>query len=1497
MSSVYLNANSPSVKTAVQRRKSGRALGVLLLAFLFATLSIMGTYSPPSQASADDDGGFIKRFACWFDEGTIPRKIYQTTQTSDLQFALLSKSAIGTGTDNVSNGLNSVLNYINRAQGEQYTYEKRNEIILGEAKLDEEESGDPAKWNKGRETLNPFDRFGVAGLRFSSYGGEWKHLFIDACANENLGSPNGGEQPLTPTGPTSEFTLVNINIRDERGFSKVIDNVTSNVPTTIDVFGMQEIGQNITGKMPGYTITANPAAPRQVIASNNSTVGPPIATGAKRIKPAQPTGHKWVREARDAIWATYASGFTVISTHFPVCIGNKVTCSRDAAHRTAMAGLMELVEEKQASGPVFITGDFNDGSHQDNYIHQTFQAAGYPHDEGSDAHPNHTFYPQGSSVINSGRISKAAANAGVPTEGVDHAGGVGWGTYSVASSGANAAATTTVATFNILGAGHTDGPNANRPGFPTWSVRLQNAFSKMESSGVTVAGLQEVHGAQSNAIKSNSRYKSQWGMYPTDGAQNKVVWKKSDWTFISGEKVPITYFNMQKVGMPVVKLRHNASGEEIYFWSIHNPISGRGGTSKATRVADLQAELSKVRATTDAPFFLVGDFNDGKDGAQMSHCILTPTMTNAFGPGSTSPCRKPDGSANIDHIYATQTVFSSAQVDKSVQAQKISDHPLVTAAVSLGASASGVTVTPDFLDPGNGDFYEDRLDPKSTWEDIPKSQDVRSMQFSKGLASRYNVAILTNLSNWIFALTKMIVVFTIALIGLAFSDIVGLLGINDLLLGSGVGADQGVYGALYKNLFGPLVIMAFVLTGMYMLWHGIVKRQYRNAVGGLIRAVSCFLIAVIISVSPAWFIALPNNVAVVTQSIIASTLNRGLAGGNGLCSSDVGVTYIVDRGTTSGNTNVERDERLLKKASLNMQSAVGCAFWQTFLFKPWVEGQFGVSDYRDLNGNKLGNRNGPYEYTGDERISKGWVGKPIVPLGHGRTVDNWALFQVSTQTNAHSPVGKDGDLSDYSQGVAQDWWRAVDAFSNYQEDSEIKSRVQGFGGAYGETKTITYTGPMEPQVLDEWDVWAGNSQGHRLVTALSSVLIAFIGVLAPLIFAGLSAVYAIGIAILMSFAPIMFLFGCWAGRGWEIFKAWGDLVVTTTIKRIVLGVLMVVSITITSVALRLMNSLGYWQGLLIMIILSIALVKSRHQIMQSLNFIRFSSVDFGATASRVTKTFGSAAGSVGKFGTAAAGGAVASKRYGGSFGGGALAGMKREFTNLSYRSPELRRAMQAYDSAEMNTDKGSEKWASRQCAVCGKFLNQTGIWESDELGYVCEQCVDDGRVDDATFVGYHYGLDEEDSGKVSVYRHKNLDTARSVVADDFTSEDRQVISEEVEAKIAAVTELAQASAAEVARYKNQKAVTKGLDKVTDRHRVAIPATPAEISGFVDERALQMAWETGNDEYVKLAYTTGWIEWARSQDPEIASALDGSRASDILQSVQNDSGGDWYKYAR
>ncbi|MGE9809506.1 endonuclease/exonuclease/phosphatase family protein [Janibacter sp. G1551] len=280
----------------------------------------------------------------------------------------------------------------------------------------------------------------------------------------------------------------------------------------------------------------------------------------------------------------------------------------------------------------------------------------------------------------------------------------GDGTDGFATNASNCESDTvnpiTIGTLNILGAGHTDGKaggGSEKAGYETWDKRLPGALNAIESAGASIAGLQEVHSPQAKALAE--RYSAQWGMYPATGktqnsAQNRVIWDRNEWEQTDARIIEIPYFGGKNVGMPLVQLTGAPdgpnAGQVIWVWSIHNPANTNGNAA-GHRTEALRRQLTTLTdlVATGVPVVILGDFNDGKDGNNASHCVLTPTMTNAFG-GSSEPCKPPKADAPIDHIYGANLSWSNARVDNSTKANKIADHPLVIA--TTAGSSSGCAV-------------------------------------------------------------------------------------------------------------------------------------------------------------------------------------------------------------------------------------------------------------------------------------------------------------------------------------------------------------------------------------------------------------------------------------------------------------------------------------------------------------------------------------------------------------------------------------------------------------------------------------------------------------------------------------------------------------------------------------------------------------------------------------------------------------------------------------
>jgi endonuclease/exonuclease/phosphatase family metal-dependent hydrolase len=249
--------------------------------------------------------------------------------------------------------------------------------------------------------------------------------------------------------------------------------------------------------------------------------------------------------------------------------------------------------------------------------------------------------------------------------------------------------TFTVASFNVLGHSHTEpgghsAPMASGPTRMAWTVDL------LRSWGVDVVGLQEFQNPQMDAFLRLAG--GEYSVYPgpeldQGNKQNAIAWRSSVFDLVEGRPVMTPYFGGNLVPMPLVRLRHKATGLDVYVMSVHNAASTRR-TGDQTRWRD--AAMRQQIALTDqlvrqgVPVIMTGDMNE----REKYFCAYTASgqMRAAAGGSNAGSCQPPPASiARIDWIFgSTDVSFSDYRFVKDGSVTRASDHPLVLAEAALG---------------------------------------------------------------------------------------------------------------------------------------------------------------------------------------------------------------------------------------------------------------------------------------------------------------------------------------------------------------------------------------------------------------------------------------------------------------------------------------------------------------------------------------------------------------------------------------------------------------------------------------------------------------------------------------------------------------------------------------------------------------------------------------------------------------------------------------------
>lgn len=236
-----------------------------------------------------------------------------------------------------------------------------------------------------------------------------------------------------------------------------------------------------------------------------------------------------------------------------------------------------------------------------------------------------------------------------------------------------------VASFNTLGAHHT--PNARYAGYASRTPKQVTALAGYK---VDVVGLQEFEPVQRTLFLKTAG--DTYGIYPdvsSKNSANSIIWRNSTMEFVSASTIGIPYFEGRIKQMPVVLLKHKASGRTAYFINVHNPasIAQYGDQSKwrAKAIAIEKAKVIELRKT-GRPVFLTGDLND----REKAFCPLTADKLMISADSIPSTTCAPPAKLWIDWVFAAGPArFTSYLRDFTPKDQRLSDHPIIVTKVHL----------------------------------------------------------------------------------------------------------------------------------------------------------------------------------------------------------------------------------------------------------------------------------------------------------------------------------------------------------------------------------------------------------------------------------------------------------------------------------------------------------------------------------------------------------------------------------------------------------------------------------------------------------------------------------------------------------------------------------------------------------------------------------------------------------------------------------------------
>lgn len=250
------------------------------------------------------------------------------------------------------------------------------------------------------------------------------------------------------------------------------------------------------------------------------------------------------------------------------------------------------------------------------------------------------------------------------------------------------ARTVRIATFNVLGAGHTrprgsDAHMRRGPKRTVWAMRL------LERHRIEIAGLQEFETPQ--VERFNELAGDRWAAYPGDrstpvaGAQS-IIWRADRWRLVEAHLIDVPYFSGNTRPNPYVLLEHRRTGQRVWVWNTHNPADVRGPAERA-RMRGYRQEARLInrlrRADPEIPVVSLGDKNLGGDYLCALAGRVTVRSADGGHAGRGGRCHRPPDPI-IDWIVATPDVdFTGYRRIERGLVERVTDHRLVFADAAL----------------------------------------------------------------------------------------------------------------------------------------------------------------------------------------------------------------------------------------------------------------------------------------------------------------------------------------------------------------------------------------------------------------------------------------------------------------------------------------------------------------------------------------------------------------------------------------------------------------------------------------------------------------------------------------------------------------------------------------------------------------------------------------------------------------------------------------------
>lgn len=314
--------------------------------------------------------------------------------------------------------------------------------------------------------------------------------------------------------------------------------------------------------------------------------------------------------------------------------------------------------------------------------------------------------------------------------------------------------------------------------------------------------------------------------------------------------------------------------------------------------------------------------------------------------------------------------------------------------------------------------------------------------------------------------------------------------------------NSGVIGQLGQGLYFPMLTIAVLATAVWLMWTGLVQRQFRLGLAGVAWAVIALFVGVAMMTKPNLTARGPHTINNAVLGCLVSAINGGDCTGSGSGGSNKNISSAIGEECRSEGSEGNKAEWQV--------NALNCSLFKTFVLDNWSRASFGY----------------PYNELYTENPGKG--GKTIDLKGKANPGD----FAVDLQ----GPGGDTRDVKTSGSRVSNMALKQLNLMTNLESSSGTK-----------EWKPLIRVAAENEKM---WPYWASaaNSDGSRLGTAVVGALEAFIAGVVIIMFSLWGLVYSLVSSILIMFAPVFMLFALHPGKGKRIALGWMEAIISNILK-------------------------------------------------------------------------------------------------------------------------------------------------------------------------------------------------------------------------------------------------------------------------------------------------------------------------------------------------------------